>query len=419
MATAFRKPVPAMTWVAIMSLALIVNLPGLAISPMLDNLKTIFPDVSNLEIQLLTMLPNVFIIPFVLLSGKLSMSSHRITIVVAGLLIFSLSAIAYVFAATMTELIVISCAMGAGAGLIIPFSTGFLSDAYSEPALMKQLGIQSGISNLVLVAATFIAGWLATLKDWHMPFLVYALGIIPLLLIPWLRGIPRQGAQNSTDGSTPSKASFIGKVRFRSNGFSIARTVILFSLYFTVTALTIVISYYAPFLFEQRHWDNSMTGAVTAVYFLFIFLPGFILPWILRLCKNSTSFFSTLAIVVGLALIVFIPAKPAAFIGGALCGIGYGIFQPLFYDKATQIVNDPAKNTLAMSIILSANYIGIVCAPLIIDGFRSLITGGGTSETFPFVMNFIIAVILLAATVVFRHRFSFYIPREYYDKSRG
>ena len=171
-----------MTWAAIMSLALIVNLPGLAISPMLDNLKSIFPHVSDLEIQLLTLLPNVFIIPFVLLSGELSMSAHRVGIVVAGLLIFGFSTIAYLFATTMTQLIVISCAMGAGAGLIIPFSTGFLSDSYGEPALMKQLGIQSGISNLVLVAATFIAGWLATMKDWHMPFLVYTLGIIPVIL---------------------------------------------------------------------------------------------------------------------------------------------------------------------------------------------------------------------------------------------
>ena len=410
-----------MTWAAIMSLALIVNLPGLAISPMLDNLKSIFPHVSDLEIQLLTLLPNVFIIPFVLLSGELSMSAHRVGIVVAGLLIFGFSTIAYLFATTMTQLIVISCAMGAGAGLIIPFSTGFLSDSYGEPALMKQLGIQSGISNLVLVAATFIAGWLATMKDWHMPFLVYTLGIIPVILIPWLRGIPRPSHDPSSqnDATTPTcDDEFIDKVRFRSNGFSLARTIVLFALYFAVTALTIVISYYAPFLFEQRHWDESMTGAATSVYFLFIFLPGFILPWILMICKNSTSFLSMLAIVLGLALIVFIPTKTTAFIGSALCGIGYGVFQPLIYDKSTQIVNTPAKHTLAMSVILSSNYIGIVCAPLIIDSTRWLLTDGGQSETFPFVMNFIIAVGLLFTTVIFRRHFCYYIPKDYYDGSR-
>ena len=125
-----------------------------------------------------------------------------------------------------------------------------------------------------------------------------------------------------------------------------------------------------------------------------------------------------LAIVLGLALIVFIPTKTTAFIGSALCGIGYGVFQPLIYDKSTQIVNTPAKHTLAMSVILSSNYIGIVCAPLIIDSTRWLLTDGGQSETFPFVMNFIIAVGLLFTTVIFRRHFCYYIPKDYYDGSR-
>lgn len=57
---------------AIWSVSLVVNLPGLAVSPMLGNLDRIFPHASDLEIQLLTVLPNLLIIPFVLFSGKLS-----------------------------------------------------------------------------------------------------------------------------------------------------------------------------------------------------------------------------------------------------------------------------------------------------------------------------------------------------------
>jgi RNA polymerase sigma-70 factor (ECF subfamily) len=53
-------------------------LPGLAVSPILGDLNTIFPSASDLEIQMLTSLPSLLIIPFVLLSGKLSVGRDKL-----------------------------------------------------------------------------------------------------------------------------------------------------------------------------------------------------------------------------------------------------------------------------------------------------------------------------------------------------
>ncbi|MDE6422399.1 MAG: MFS transporter, partial [Muribaculaceae bacterium] len=69
-----KSPMTLMTYLAIMSISLIVNLPGLAVTPMLGTLTTIFPHTTQLEKQLLTALPNLLIIPFVLMSGKLSLT---------------------------------------------------------------------------------------------------------------------------------------------------------------------------------------------------------------------------------------------------------------------------------------------------------------------------------------------------------
>ena len=57
---------------AIWSVSAVTSLPGLAVSPILGDLNTIFPSASDLEIQMLTSLPSLLIIPFVLLSGKLT-----------------------------------------------------------------------------------------------------------------------------------------------------------------------------------------------------------------------------------------------------------------------------------------------------------------------------------------------------------
>ena len=87
---------------AIWSLSLAVNLPGLAVTPVLSSLDKIFGNVSHLEVQLLTVLPNVLIIPFVLLGGKLSMSNHKIAIVVSSLVFYFVAVILYLFSSTMT-----------------------------------------------------------------------------------------------------------------------------------------------------------------------------------------------------------------------------------------------------------------------------------------------------------------------------
>ena len=101
-----------MTFCAILSISLIVNLPGLAVTPMLGSLSKIFPDTTQLEKQLLTLLPNLAIIPFVFLSGKLSLSRHKTGVIVTALLIFTACSIAYLFADSMVWLIVVSLHSG-------------------------------------------------------------------------------------------------------------------------------------------------------------------------------------------------------------------------------------------------------------------------------------------------------------------
>ena len=92
---------------AIWSVSAVTSLPGLAVSPILGDLNTIFPSASDLEIQMLTSLPSLLIIPFVLLSGKLSVGRDKLRILVVGLVIFLLSGIACLFIRNITALMAI------------------------------------------------------------------------------------------------------------------------------------------------------------------------------------------------------------------------------------------------------------------------------------------------------------------------
>lgn len=417
-------PLPIATVAAILSLSLVVNLPGLAVSPMLEKISDIFPDSSELEVQLLTLLPNLLIIPFVLLSGTFSVSRHKYAIIITGLVIFTASAIAYLFATSMAGLIIPSCTLGAGAGILVPFSTGLIADNFSGPYCMREMGLQSGIANLTLVVATFIVGWLQH-ANWHLPFVVYFVVLIPLVFAPWLRTVTKRPASSAAgDDSNPDKPVTVTypddvcPSNFRKNGFSYGRLAGICSLYFMVTSLTIVISYYSPFLVNHRGWGESITGTVTALFFLFIFIPGFFLNPILKFLKNRTIHVCLAIIAAGLALYVFCPTRFTLCLGAMLCGFGYGVIQPVMYDKATRTVNQPSRATLSLSILLAANYIAIVITPFFIDEVMRCIHLQSDFR-FPFMFNLVLSVIVLVTALLFRRRFALYISPALYGEPAG
>lgn len=391
---------------AILSLSLVVNLPGLAVTPMLAQLKSIFPHSTQFEEQLLTLIPNLLIFPFILLSGRLSLSRHKLRVVGFGLVLFTLSAGAYFLCRSMWSLIVVSAFLGAAAGLLIPFSTGLISDTFAGKYRTKEMGIQSGISNLTLVVATFAVGLLAT-GDWHLPFIVYLVAVIPLAMLPLLKKIPK-----SDESGLPLqtyKPVATGTTEKNVSPLRYSKTWSTLGLYFLITFLTVIVTLYTPYLIQRHNWSSTLAGTVTSAYFLFIFLPGFGLPYIIKWFKSWTIVASAMMICAGLAFIAFIPDQGFVILGASLCGLGYGIIQPLMYDKATKIIPDPQKSTETLSIVLSANYLAIVVTPEIIDGFRALF---GYTANFPFVFNFCISIGMVILAVLCRGKFAFHISKD-------
>ena len=171
---------------AIWSVSAVTSLPGLAISPILEDLSRIFPSASQLEIQMLTSLPSLLIIPFVLLSGWLSERGESLKLLAVGLAIFFVSGMMCIFAKDIRLLIVASCIMGAGAGIAVPYSTGLVVRYFTGDSRVRQLGISSAVNNLSLVLATAAVGWIAT-RDWHLAFTVYLLPAVSMVMLLALR----------------------------------------------------------------------------------------------------------------------------------------------------------------------------------------------------------------------------------------
>lgn len=379
-----KGKIPLIALVAIWSVSAIVSLPGLAISPILDDMQSIFPHASELEVQMLESLPSLLIIPFMLLAGRWAVRGNKMTLLVVGTAIFLLSGVWCTTSQTLVELIVASTLVGVGAGMIIPLSTGLIVDYFTGDKRVKQLGISSAVNNLTLVVATSAVGYLADV-EWHLAFVVYLLPAVTLLLIPALSRTkpqpePKSGAQN------------------RQTKLNVKIIVGLVLFYFAITYTSLIVTYNTSYVASLAGMRSSEAGVIISLFFLAIMAPGFMLNRIIAIFGRAVNLWSLMAMCIGLLLMSMPhPSAIALTLGAILTGLGYGVMQPIIYDKAATNA-PPHLSTLALAIVMTTNYLAILVAPFMIDGIDHLFHA--TSHTFAYLFNSIVILILAIVTAL-------------------
>ena len=430
-----KVTISLMVVLAIWSLSLAVDLPGLAVTPIEGSLRSIFPDVTDFKIQLLTVLPNVVIIPFVLLSGKLSETRHKVLVIALGTILYIVAGALSIWSGSLTMLIWMSCLLGAGCGLILPFSTGLIADVFTGKYRTKQMGIISAIGNIALVGATFVVGFLAA-KSWHLPFLVYLIPLVSLILLPWLNKIPKSdygvsvasdasAGSTSSDGKTAASAApaipatdidgFSTAGQHVKDGFYVGRTIWLLLAYFFFVFATSVPAYYLPNLMPEYHMSTEDVSVVTSVFYAAMFIIGLFVTGVMKLFKQTTFIVATALVVGGCLLFVVTRSYGLYIVAYGIVGLGNGLAQPIFYTKATELVVSDKKSTLALAYLQVANYVAISLVPVIIDLFEDIFNVH--TNLFPFTFVTVASAIVLVFVIIRVKHFTFGVKPYYYQES--
>ena len=370
--------IPLITLIGIWSISALTSLPGLAVSPILGELSTIFPHATELDIQMLTSLPSLLIIPFVLLAGKLAEKRDFIRLLRVGLWLFAASGVLYLFSSKMWQLMAVSALLGIGAGLIIPLSTGLISRYFTGEYRVKQFGYSSAVT-----------GYLAEVH-WRLPFVVYLLPLISLVLSAYLKKNTVSVTVKQASAVIPSMQS--APVISGKYGIHIRHLIQLMLFYGVVTYVVLAVTFNLPFLMEAHHFSSGNSGLMISLFFLAIMAPGFMLDNIVKLLGNKTKLYSLLAVAVGLLLIWISPTEWLIVPGCILVGLGYGIIQPLIYDKTVDTAI-PQKTTLALAFVMVMNYLAILLSPFITDFFQWIFHTG--SQEFPFIFNLCITILTM------------------------
>ena len=307
------------------------------------------------------------------------------------------SGVLYLMSNAMWQLIAISALLGVGSGLIIPLSTGLIGRFFVGRFRTKQFGLSSAITNLTLVVATVVTGYLAEIQ-WHLPFVVYLLPIISIILSFQLRKSLKQAPEPSPVVDATNNGLRPNVVLGRS-GIGERHLIEIMLFYGLVTYLVVIVSLNLPFLIEERGLPSGLSGTFISLFFLAIMAPGFILNWFLDLMGRATQLWAMLMIVVGLGLIVATGNEWLVVLGCVLSGVGYGIIQPIMYDRTTHI-SLPQKSTLALACVMAMNYVAILVCPFIIDFFKMIFNSH--SELFAFQLNTVLAAITLIGALLYR-----------------
>ncbi len=397
-----RGTIPLITLIGIWSISALNALPGLAVSPILGKLSLIFPHARELDIQMLTSLPSLLIIPFIIFAGTLTEKVNLIRILQIGLALFALSGVLYLLSNKMWQLIAVSALLGVGSGMIVPLSTGLISRYFVGTYRVKQFGLSSAITNVTLVIVTMITGYLAEI-NWHLPFLVYLLPLVSLVLSVYLKksmeseknaAAQQQQQQQQAVAGSSGVAEAVTDVELKNSksGIHVRHLVELMLFYGLVTYLVLIVTFNLPFLMEEYHFTSGRSGIMISLFFLAIMAPGFFLNPIIGLLKDKTKFFSLVSIAVGLALIWISPKEWMIAPGCILTGLGYGIIQPLIYDQTTRTAV-PRKVTLALAFVMAMNYLAILLCPFIVDFFQSMFHV--KTQQFAFVFNLCLTLLAL------------------------
>ncbi len=425
-----KGTISMMVVLAIWSLSLAVDLPGLAVTPIEGSLRSIFSDATDLKIQLLTVLPNLVIIPFVLLSGKLSESKHKVAVITLGTVLYLVAGVWSIFCSSLTGLIWLSCLLGAGCGLILPFSTGLIADVFTGKYRMKQMGIISAIGNIALVLATFAVGYLVAgdlTHTYHRAFFVYLIPALSLILIPFLNKIPKSDYQeaapattdNATDKTATTTAAAVPAVdadgfstegQTVKGGFYVGRTIWLLLAYFFFVFVTCIPSYYLP---NMKWISTEDASTMTSVFYFAMFVIGLALTPVMKMFRRTTFIAATAMILLSFVLFIFTKSVWVYVAAAALCGLGNGIAQPIFYTKATEVVTSDSKSTLSLAYLQVANYVAISLVPVIISaGMKVFHT---TSTLFPFIFVGVATAIVLFFVIIRNRHFVFGMSKNYYE----
>jgi len=297
--------------------------------PALQNLQSMFPNITHEQITSIITVPNLASIPASIISGILTgrRVKYRTTLSVAFITVIC-AGVSPLFLHTFTGVIVARVVLGFGLGLIFPLGNALIIDLFSSEKRAFMFGIGEVVKNLSLISLQMLVGILVGVSvriSWGAYLvLLLSYGLLFFLLPePKVKPVEEQMSLINSFKAVPKRLyTFVAFLLI----CAIMQTV------YQVNISSIIVT---------EHLGNAATAATvlsTATFVAMIAALSF--GWISKFFKDYTITICVGFLGVGSLLIALSRTLPLLYLSAGIVGIGIGTMGSSFYMKIADCANN-------------------------------------------------------------------------------
>jgi MFS family permease len=318
-----------------------------ALAPALGRIQDSFPEASHLQLQMLLNFPALFIIPFSLLSGQLTLRFKKRHILFTGLIIFSISGVASAFVNSFALFLVLRAFLGVGLGMVSPLSFSLIADLFTGEKRARLMGLSSAVATLSAISMSLLSGWLA-IYNWRYALGFYGIGIFVFLMVFFYLPEPE------SKSNEPVKQATLPLLVY---------AVVLFTL-FSIVIFNLISNQMAFFLKSTNLGDSAESGIALASFQGAQFFVALIFDRIYRLFKNNTAIVGLITSFIGFLILFAANSLWMIYIAVFITGLGIGCLVPF---NALTISNQVSSDLSgwALSLNTSALFAGQFISPFV------------------------------------------------------
>ena len=327
---------------------------GGAVAPALAAIMAAFPDVAPTTIMLIQTAPYAAAIIMAPIYGAISRRLKKRTLALTAIAFFIVfGAAPFLFSTSIPLIIFCRVMFGVAIGTLVPMAVGLCTDFFEGKERATMIGLVQAVACIGGVIFQTAGGYLCLL-GWQYCFLIYLISI-PILIFAYI-SLPEPQYVENLEAEAEQKAA-VAKLSFKEKFPPIVWVYYLEVILFMITILVLV----------NEGWGGSVeAGYALSAHSVFGFVGGLIFAPFNRLCKKWTVAISVLLAAGCFALMWFADNFFMAAAGAALVGAIPSFILCATWNNISNTVA-PAFATIAVSICVSAQYIGQFIQPYFSD----------------------------------------------------